>query len=938
MRAMAKAIRTATERPVPRRYQTTMTAIRIPNQRAVIDRRALGEAIAEAVAQSDGTKARPRVVELLRAALEHGREEIARRLTAHPTAGHDVAEAQAFLIDQLLRIIHDHIITAVYPSGNRSTGERLTIMAVGGYGRGEMAPHSDVDVAFLTPMKQTPWCEQVIEAMLYILWDLGLKIGHSSRSLDEMVRMARSDNTIRTAMLEGRYVWGDQPLFDEATHRFWAEVVAGTERTFVTEKLAERNERHRRLGDSRYVVEPNVKEGKGCLRDLHTLYWIGKYIHKVRSPAELVDVGLLTREEYRAFRRAETFFWAVRCHLHTITRRAEDRLTFDLQRQVASRMNFSDRPGKSAVERFMQYFFLQAKQVGSLTGVFLAQLEEQNAKKARKGPIARLRARAKNLQGYRVAAGRIAAPTPDWFEQDPIRLLEIFALADAHHLEIHPETTRLITRDARLIDASLRRNPRANALFLELLTSRNDPETMLRWLNEAGVFGRFIPDFGRINAQMQFDMYHHYTVDEHTIRAIGLVSRIEKGEMQADHPLASQLVGKLNSRRALYCAVLLHDIAKGRGGNHSTLGAEIALKLCPRLGLDKDETALVSWLVAQHLIMSDTAFKRDLADWKTITDFVAVVESLERLRQLTLLTIVDIRAVGPGVWNGWKRQLLHELYNAAEERLRLGHVEHGRARRIAARKQAVAERMGARADLVARYEKLFGDAYWIAESEGVIAMNLVQLAEAEGSPLTITTEYDAARAATLVMVIAADHPGLFYRIAGGISLAGGNIIDARIHTTRNGTAVDNFLVQDPLGRPFSEPLQLERLKTAIADALANRVKLVPQLAAKPLPRPRADAFEVRPRVEFDNAASNRFTVVEIAARDRPALLNRLARAMFEARLVVHSAHIATYGERAVDTFYVTDLFGEKLAGDSRLREVEAQLLAAAGEEAPPVPA
>jgi [protein-PII] uridylyltransferase len=915
-----------------------MTAIRIPNQRAVVDRRALGEAIAEAVAQSDGTRARPRVVELLRAALEEGREEIARRLTAHPTAGHDCAEAQAFLIDQLLRIIHDHIITAVYPSGNRSTGERLTIMAVGGYGRGEMAPHSDVDVAFLTPMKQTPWCEQVIEAMLYILWDLGLKIGHSSRSLDEMVRMARSDNTIRTAMLEGRYVWGDQRLFDEAVHRFWTEVVAGTERAFVTEKLAERNERHKRLGDSRYVVEPNVKEGKGCLRDLHTLYWIGKYIHKVRSPAELVNVGLLTREEYRAFRRAETFFWAVRCHLHTITRRAEDRLTFDLQRQVASRMNFSDRPGKSAVERFMQYFFLQAKQVGSLTGVFLAQLEEQNAKKQRRGPIARLRARVKNLQGYRVASGRIAAPTPEWFEQDPIRLLEIFALADAHHLEIHPETTRLITRDARLIDASLRRNPRANALFLELLTSRNDPETMLRWLNEAGVFGRFIPDFGRINAQMQFDMYHHYTVDEHTIRAIGLVSRIEKGEMKADHPLASQIIGKIHSRRALYCAVLLHDIAKGRGGSHSALGAEIALKLCPRLGLDADETALVSWLVAQHLIMSDTAFKRDLADWKTITDFVAVVESLERLRQLTLLTIVDIRAVGPGVWNGWKRQLLNELYNAAEERLRLGHVEHGRARRITGRKLAVAERMGARADLVARFEKLFGDAYWIAESEGVIAMNLVQLAESEGAPLTITTEYDTARAATLVMVIAADHPGLFYRIAGGISLAGGNIIDARIHTTRNGMAVDNFLVQDPLGRPFSEPLQLERLKTAIADALANRVKLVPQLAAKPLPRPRADAFDVRPRVEFDNEASNRFTVMEIAARDRPALLNRLARAMFEARLVVHSAHIATYGERAVDTFYITDLFGEKLAGDSRLKEVEAQLLAAAGEETPAVPA
>jgi len=907
-----------------------MTVIRIPNQRAVIDRRALTEAIRSAVLEKGGPGARSAVVELLRHALANGRAEIERRLALHPSAGHDCAEAQAFLVDQLLRIIHDHVVGDIYRASNRSTGERLTIMAVGGYGRGEMAPHSDVDIAFITPTKATAWCEQVIEAMLYFLWDLSLKIGHSSRSLDEMVRMSKSDLTIRTAMLEGRYVWGDQALYADAQRRFFAEVVSGTERQFVTEKLAERNDRHKRLGDSRYVVEPNVKEGKGGLRDLHTLYWIGKYIHKVRSPAELVNVGLLTQEEYRAFRRAENFLWAVRCHLHCLTNRAEDRLTFDLQRAVAERMNFSDRPGKSAVERFMQYFFLQAKQVGSLTGVFLAQLDEQFAKKQRKGLLASFR-RDRKIKGYTIAHGRIAAPSVDWFAADPVRLLEIFVIADAERFEIHPETMRQITRDAKLVDP-LRRDPRANALFLELLTSRNDPETVLRWLNEAGVFGRFVPEFGRVNAQMQFDMYHHYTVDEHTIRAIGLLARIEGGDLKADHPLASEIIGKVQSRRALYVSVLLHDIAKGRGGDHSVLGAEIAMRLCPRLGLDADETELVAWLVRQHLLMSATAFKRDLADWKTITDFVATVETLERLRVLTLLTIVDIRAVGPGVWNSWKRQLLQELYNATEERLRLGHAEHGRAQRVAAKQAAVSARLGTQSGLVTQFGKQFGDAYWIAEPEDVIAMNLAQLAEANGAPLTITTTYDADRGATLVMVLAADHPGLFYRIAGGIHLAGGNIIDARIHTARNGMAVDNFLVQDPIGRPFSDPSQLDRLKTTIGDALANRVKLVPQLAARPLSRPRMDAFTVRPRVEFDNSASNRFTVIEVSARDRPALLNRLARAMFEARLIVHSAHIATYGERAVDTFYVTDLFGGKVDAAARLKTVEKRLLEAAGEE------
>ena len=910
------------------------SVIRIPSPRTVIDRRDLVERIETVVAEHGSSKGRKHIVELLRDAQDAGRLEIARRLVDKPSAGHEVAEAQAFLTDQLVRVIHDHVVAHVYPVSNRSKGERLTVMAVGGYGRGEMAPHSDVDIAFLTPIKNTPWCEQVIEAMLYFMWDLGMKVGHSSRSLDDMVRMSKSDLTIRTAMLEGRYVWGDQDLYEEARDRFWKDVVSGTERQFVAEKLAERDERHKRMGDSRYVVEPNVKEGKGSLRDLHTLYWIGKYIHKVRDPSELVSVGLLTRKEYLSFRRAENFFWAVRCHLHTITKRAEDRLTFDMQREVAARMNFSDRPGKSAVERFMQMFFLQAKVVGNLTGVFLAQLDEQFAKKQPRGLLAGFRARERVVKGYKVFGGRIRAPSDDWFKSDPVRMIEIFVIADKEGLEIHPETMRLISRDAVLIKKDVRNDKRANDLFMDLLTSRNNPEITLRWFNEAGVFGRFVTEFGRVNAQMQFDMYHHYTVDEHTIRAIGLLSKIEKGEFEQDHPLAHTIVHKVRSRRALYASVLLHDIAKGRGGDHSVLGAEIAKKLCPRFGLDEEETELVSWLVRQHLMLSATAFKRDLSDSKTITDFVKIVQSLDRLRQLTLLTIVDIRAVGPGTWNSWKRQLIGELYAASEERLRLGHAEFGREKRVAAKKAAVAAISPEYEALVAKVGTKFVDAYWIAESEDVIGTNLAQLEAAEelGHALSIHAEYQPDHGATLVTVIASDHPGLFYRIAGGIHLAGGNIIDARIHTTRTGRAVDNFLVQDPLERPFMEEAQLERLRTSIENALANRIKILPQLVAKPDARPRADAFEVRPRVLFDNKASNRFTVVEVNARDRPALLNRLAHALFESRLMVHSAHIATYGERAADTFYVTDLLGEKLTSTSRLKTLERRLLEATSEQ------
>ncbi|MDI1296818.1 MAG: [protein-PII] uridylyltransferase [bacterium] len=903
------------------------------SRRAIIDRRAISDSItAQALAhRGDPMGLRAIIVKELKNALEEGRLEVARRLEAKPTRGRESVTAFAFLIDQILRLLYDATTHHLYPAGNRSTGERIAMIAVGGYGRGEMAPHSDVDIGFITPRKPTGWTEQVIESMLYSLWDLGLKIGHSSRSIDETMRMAKADLTVRTALLEARYVWGDRALYEETATRFDAEVMQGTARAFVTDKLAERDDRHRRMGDSRYVVEPNVKEGKGGLRDLHTLFWIGKYVNRVRSIAELVDVGLLTEQELRQFQKAEDFLWAVRCHLHTITGRAEDRLTFDLQLETATRMRFTGRHGRSGVERFMRYYFLNAKIVGDLTAVFLAHLDDQMAAKGRRYIPAMFR-RPKKLDGFVLERGRLSLPSDDFFQADPVRLIEIFALADRHGLSIHPSAMRAASRDASLISAKIRKDPRANAAFLDVLTSPRDPETVLRWMNESSVFGRFVPDFRRVVAQMQFDMYHHYTVDEHTIRAVGLLARIEKGDLAQDHPLATDLMGKLLSRRVLYVAVLLHDIAKGRGGDHSILGAEVALHLCPRLGLTAAETEAVAWLVRYHLLMSATAFKRDLADYKTILDFVEVVQSPERLRLLLCLTVVDIRAVGPGVWNSWKRQLLNDLYESAEEVLRLGHKQKGRGERVIAKQESLRDAMGLSDAAFEALKKRLPESYWIAEPEDILIHNTQHMLQAGDAQLSIAAQYYPQRGATLVTVYATDHPGLFYRIAGAIHLAGGNIIDARIHTTRDGVAIDNFLVQDPFGGAFHSPEQLARIKSAIEDSLANRHRMITKLAARPLSRIRAEAFRIVPNVLIDNKASNRFTVVEVNARDRPALLFSLANALFQSKVTVHSAHVATYGERAVDTFYVTDLFGGKIESKARLQTLERRLLDAAGGE------
>ena len=890
------------------------------DQRAIIDRRAVSARIAGAPAAS--------VSAIVAEALAEGRAEIARRLVDEPGRGRAAARAMAFLHDQIVRLVFDHVTDSL-------PGPAMALVGLGGTGRGEMAPYSDLDLMFLTASAPTAEDERIAAAVLHLLWDLKLKVGHSVRAIAQLIALARKDMTVRTAFLEARLLFGDAAVFEAAMARFRKQLVAGTAAEFVAAKLAERDRRHVRMGDSRYVVEPNVKDGKGGLRDLQTLYWIGKYVHGVDRPSALVDTGLLTAAEFRRFDRAERFFWAVRCHLHQLAGRAEERLSFDYQTRIAEIMNYADRPGKSAVERFMQFYFLNAKAVGDLTGVFLAQLDEQLGKKGFRFALPTIRRRPKKLAGFTLDRGRMSIPSDDFFRAEPLRLLELFALAAREQLEIHPTAMRAATRDAVLIDNGVRADPRANALFIEVLTSLNTPELVLRWMNEAGVFGRFVPDFGRVVAQMQFDMYHHYTVDEHSIRAIGLLAAIERGELKQDHPLSTAILQKqVASSRLLYVAVLLHDIAKGRGGDHSELGAEVALKLCPRFGLDPAETETVAWLVRYHLLMSSTAFKRDLADPKTIADFVERVQSPERLRLLLILTVVDIRAVGPGVWTDWKRLLLRTLFEAAEERLRLGHKQHGRSELVAARQKELAAELDWPARTMRAHARRLPDSYWLAEPLAWQVANARQVAAAEAHigdavPSVVAAE-DGESGATRVSIFTPDREGLFYRICAGLAAAGANIIDARIHTTSDGMALDNLLVLDGRGQPYTDKRLRNRLVRLVGQALTN--------AEAPI-LPRADsggrrsaAFSVAPSVAVADRASTRTTVVEVNARDRPALLAALTAAIHALGHRIHSAHIATYGERAVDVFYLTRADGRKLAGED-VDALRASLIAAARDPA-----
>src|SRR5438034_2253937 len=791
----------------------------------------------------------------LRTELAQGRAAIERLLIAD-RHGRRCAERLCAMQDEIVRVLFEFAIKDLYPAQNPSEAERMAIVATGGYGRGVLAAGSDIDLLFLLPYKQTAWGESVAETILYCLWDMGLKVGHATRSISECIRAAKADMTIRTALLEARYLLGDRKLYDELIARFDKEVVQGTAAQFVAAKLAEREERHRRAGQSRYLVEPNVKDGKGGLRDLHTLYWIAKYVYRVREREELIELGVYDPREYRRFRRCGDFLWAVRCHMHFLAGRAEERLSFEIQREIAVRLGYTEHPGLRDVERFMKHYFLIAKDVGDLTAILCAKLENSQAKAmpVLSRMMARFRPRARHTlsesEDFVVDYNRINVADENVFKRDSINLIRIFHLAQEYNLAFHPDAMHLATRSLKLIDQQLRENEEANRLFLEILTSKNDAETVLRRMNEAGVLGHFVPAFGRIVAMMQFNMYHHYTVDEHLLRCIGALSDIEAGRAE-DAKFATELMRTIQPRHRdlLYVALFLHDIAKGRIEDHSIAGARIARNFCPWLGFSPAESETVAWLIEVHLVMSSVAQSRDLSDRMTIENFSAVMQSVERLKLLTILTAADIKAVGPGVWNGWKAQLIRTLYYETEPVLTGGFSEVNRAQRVAlAQAEFRAELKDWPPEQIDAYDARHYPAYWLKVDlpHKLAHARFVRASEAAEKSLATAVDLDAARGVTELTVFAPDHPWLLSIIAGACAMGGANIVDAQIFTTTDARALDTIAISREFDRDEDEERRAERIADAIEKALRGTLRLPEVMAKRAAPRGRLKAFASEP--------------------------------------------------------------------------------------------
>ncbi len=881
---------------------------------------------ASAAKNLDAKSLRSEVVSIISEAQKTGRAAIANAFALAPLASAPLTRSYTYLTDSIIQAALYTAKTHLHVISNPTESERLALMGVGGYGRGEMAPFSDVDLLFLTPYKITPWAESVIESTLYILWDLKLKVGHSSRTIKDCLRLARQDFTIRTALLEHRFLFGDATLAAELDERLWNELFKNTASEFVEAKLDERAERLRKHGGQRYMVEPNVKEGKGGLRDLQSLFWIAKYARGVRAVESLVKLKVFTQDEYNSFLEAETFLWAVRSHLHLVAGRAMEQLTFDLQVEVAERMNYTGDKGRRGVEYFMQDYFRHATRVGELTRILLTDLEAQHVKRA-PDIIGMLRnTRRKRLKpGYVLKNNRLDVQRPKTFLKDPLNILRIFEEALRTGYLIHPNLMRLVSRNLDLIDDDLRSNPDAAKIFLDTLLKHGNPERALRRMNELGVLGAFVPNFQTIVAMMQFNMYHHYTVDEHTIQAISHLAQIEREELEEELPVASNILKAGVNRKVLYVALLVHDIGKGRPEDHSILGAKLARSIAPALGLNAEESETVEWLVRYHLLMSDMAQKRDIADPRTVRDFAKAVKTVKRLDLLTVLTVCDIRGVGPGVWNNWKAVLIRALYRQTRTALEEGMEALNRENRGAEAKTKLRAELSQWDTKTLRLETgRHYPPYWqgLHITAHVDFANMLR--DIKDDEVKIEATPDEDRDATRLCFAMADHPGIFSRISGALALVGANVVDARSYTTKDGYVTAAFWVQDVEEKPY-EAARLPRLKNMLMRLLKGEVLAQDAFKDRDKVKKRESKFDVPTSITFDNDGSEIYTIIEVDTRDRPGLLYDLTRTLANANIYIASAVIATYGAQVVDTFYVKDMFGLKFHSKSKQASIEKKL-------------
>ena len=832
----------------------------------------------------------------------------------------------SILIDSMLRVVFKKIYHKIF----NNTDYIFSIIAVGGYGRGELAPCSDLDLLFLLPnnlkINESKHAEEVIQFILYILWDLGYSVGHSTRTIDDCIEKSKLDLTISTALLEKRFIVGNEDVFSLLNDKFTFFIKNTKTLKFVEAKLVESELRHKRFGGSRYVVEPNVKDGKGGLRDLHTLIWISKFAYKVDSVSKLINMGALSKKEAASFAESQRFLLSVRCHLHYRAFREDDRLAMDAQLDLAKTMNFKNTITQKDVERFMKRYFLATKTVGSLTRIFCAAIETEFDKPLRLSFLSFKK--KEDVYPFDIELGRLFVKNKEVLSENPVNIIKLFNISHNKNIDIHPKTLRYLTSLQRLINYEVRNDFDANKMFLDILTSDKDSTRTLRLMNESNILGKFIPEFQKIVGLMQFDMYHSYTVDEHTIFTISNLYSLKNGEFKNFAPLASKVILEISTKKCLFVAMLLHDIAKGRKGDHSENGALIASVVCPRLGLSKEETKTVEWLILYHLLMSKTAFRYELGDARVIKSFVDKVKSVERLKLLLVLTVADIKGVGPEIWNDWKGSLITELYSKSFDMLQKDNVNELIKTPKKSFENFLVENGLTNSD-AKQYCSYYYDNYWeiFNLSRIINHYEIFRNMYKDSKKFKVHLFDESKLKATELLVIAPDHHGLFSLISGLVSASGYDVVNAKIITRSDGYALDTFFIQNKNRQPIIEEHSKKKLLKVISQGLEGNFNVEKALNKRWEEIPaRFRAIKAPTRVIIDNNMSDEYSILEIKCKNAPGVLYRITKVITSLGLQINTANVSTYGDRVVDIFYIKDAFGLKIDNNKSMDKVKMSIL------------
>ena len=832
----------------------------------------------------------------------------------------------SILIDSMLRVVFKKIYHKIF----NNTDYIFSIIAVGGYGRGELAPCSDLDLLFLLPnnlkINESKHAEEVIQFILYILWDLGYSVGHSTRTIDDCIEKSKLDLTISTALLEKRFIVGNEDVFSLLNDKFTLFIKNTKTLKFVEAKLVESELRHKRFGGSRYVVEPNVKDGKGGLRDLHTLIWISKFAYKVDSVSKLINMGALSKKEAASFAESQRFLLSVRCHLHYRAFREDDRLAMDAQLDLAKTMNFKNTITQKDVERFMKRYFLATKTVGSLTRIFCAAIETEFDKPLRLSFLSFKK--KEDVYPFDIELGRLFVKNKEVLSENPVNIIKLFNISHNKNIDIHPKTLRYLTSLQRLINYEVRNDFDANKMFLDILTSDKDSTRTLRLMNESNILGKFIPEFQKIVGLMQFDMYHSYTVDEHTIFTISNLYSLKNGEFKNFAPLASKVILEIRSKKCLFVAMLLHDIAKGRKGDHSENGSLIASVVCPRLGLSKEETKTVEWLILYHLLMSKTAFRYELGDARVIKSFVDKVKSVERLKLLLVLTVADIKGVGPEIWNDWKGSLITELYSKSFDMLQKDNVNELIKTPKKSFENFLVENGLTNSD-AKQYCSYYYDNYWeiFNLSRIINHYEIFRNMYKDSKKFKVHLFDESKLKATELLVIAPDHHGLFSLISGLVSASGYDVVNAKIITRSDGYALDTFFIQNKNRQPIIEEHSKKKLLKVISQGLEGNFNVEKALNKRWEEIPaRFRAIKAPTRVIIDNNMSDEYSILEIKCKNAPGVLYRITKVITSLGLQINTANVSTYGDRVVDIFYIKDAFGSKIDNNKSMDKVKMSIL------------